>query len=62
MALDREELDELAAGSRDFARVTKAQYDGFREAGFAEGEAMTLLIVWVQALMYGGMQGGPPQG
>ena len=52
MSLSREELEEAAGAARDVARVTKAQYDAFRESGFGKTEAMTLTLQWL-TLMFG---------
>lgn len=54
MSLEREELDEHAAACRDVARMTKAQFDAFVEAGFTPGQALKLTIAWLQEQLPGG--------
>jgi hypothetical protein len=54
VSLERDELEEMAAGARDVARVTKAQYDAFVESGFSAGQALTLTGKWLAAQLGGG--------
>lgn len=49
MSLDRQDLEEAAVSSRDMARVAKAQYDAFVEAGFTDSQALLLLRTWLTA-------------
>jgi hypothetical protein len=46
--MDREGLEAVAASARDLARMVRAQYEGFGEVGFTEGEAMLLTMKWME--------------
>jgi hypothetical protein len=51
MSMDREELEEAAAQARDVARICKAQFDAFHEAGFSEPQSLRLTMSWLRASM-----------
>lgn len=51
MSLSREELEDMAATVRDMARVSKATYDAFLEAGFDEHYAIRLTSDWMIAII-----------
>jgi len=57
--MDREQLEEIAVAGRDIARMTKAQFEAFREAGFGKGDAMALTMHWMSIVL--GQQSGPEQ-
>lgn len=44
-----EDLTEIETQARDLAKATKAQYDGFVEAGFSGQESLLLTRTWLQA-------------
>lgn len=45
----REALDEAMVAGRDFARLTRGQFEAFVEAGFTEGQALRLTQTWLAA-------------
>jgi hypothetical protein len=53
----REALDEALVAGRDFARVTRGQFEAFVEAGFNEPQALRLTAAWMAAYI---AQGGEP--
>lgn len=45
----REALEEAMIAGRDFARMTRGQFEAFVESGFTEAQALRLTSAWMTA-------------
>ncbi len=50
----REELEDAMVAARDFARMTRGQFEAFLEAGFMEAHALHLTAMWLTAQINAG--------